>query len=338
MIKRISFSILLTFSFCIQLSSQTISGSIIDKSDNDVVPFAVVKLYKESIKIKESLSDVNGSFSFSQLKPGNYVLVTKYIGLDKDSTQITLADQDIKLKVLMDCKGCIRHVCVEYPVNQKETSKNILSYIVDTKLRNLELYWKNDTGGILKSINNLKNYVEGKGSTLVFAMNGGMYMQDNSPLGLFIYDHKQIRELNMAKSDNGNFYLKPNGVFYLNEDNSVKICTSEAFKSNNNIKYATQSGPMLVIDGKIHSAFKEGSSNLNIRNGVGVLPDGKLIFAMSKNSINFYDFAKFFKDMGCANALYLDGFVSRTYLPEENWRQLDGNFGVMIGVTKPKEK
>ena len=87
---------------------------------------------------------------------------------------------------------------------------------------------------------------------------------------------------------------------------------------------------MLLIDGHIHPKLTKGSSNLHIRNGVGVLPDGKLIFAMSKEKINFYDFATFFKNNGCQNALYLDGFVSRTYLPSKNWEQMDGNFGVII--------
>jgi uncharacterized protein YigE (DUF2233 family) len=90
---------------------------------------------------------------------------------------------------------------------------------------------------------------------------------------------------------------------------------------------------MLVIDGKIHPEFKEGSKNVNIRNGVGILPDNRIVFAMSKSEINFYDFANYFKSLGCKNALYLDGFVSRTYLPEQNWTQTDGNFGVIIGVT-----
>ena len=55
---------------------------------------------------------------------------------------------------------------------------------------------------------------------------------------------------------------------------------------------------------------------------------------MSKQEVSFYDFAKYFKKIGCENALYLDGFVSRTYLPEKNWIQTDGNFGVIIGVAK----
>ena len=166
-------------------------------------------------------------------------------------------------------------------------------------------------------------------------MNGGMYKTDNSPLGLFIAETKVVATLNTG-SGNGNFYLKPNGVFYITTGNRAAICKTENFKADSKIKYATQSGPMLVINGQIHPAFKKGSTNLNIRNGVGLLPNGQLLFAMSKAEINFYDFADYFKKAGCKNALYLDGFVSRTYLPGKNWIQTDGNFGVIIGETQTR--
>jgi uncharacterized protein YigE (DUF2233 family) len=91
---------------------------------------------------------------------------------------------------------------------------------------------------------------------------------------------------------------------------------------------------MLVTDGQMHPAFRKGSPNLNIRNGVGILPDGSVVFAMSKSEINFYDFADYFMKLGCRNALYLDGFVSRTWLPEAGWKQGYGDFGVMVGVVK----
>jgi len=163
-------------------------------------------------------------------------------------------------------------------------------------------------------------------------MNAGMYKQDNSPQGLFIQNTTTVTPLDTA-SGNGNFYLKPNGVFYITTDNIPIVCETTTFLNDGKIKYATQSGPMLVIDGQIHPAFKQGSTNLNIRNGVGILPNNKILFAMSKEEINFYDFATYFKSMGCKNALYLDGLVSRTYLPDQNWTQNDGNFGVIIGVT-----
>lgn len=221
---------------------------------------------------------------------------------------------------------------ISFTTNENAVSEKVLAYTVDAKTQNVNFYWKNDKGEILKSIQGLKNYVESKNQTLTFAMNGGMFTQDFSPLGLLIQNGKTLKALNTANAD-GNFYLKPNGVFYVTTDNTPSVCKTSDFSDNGKIKFATQSGPMLVIDGEIHSAFKEGSTNLNIRNGVGILPDNKIVFAISKTEINLYDFAKYFQSLGCKNALYLDGYVSRMYLPEKNWTQTDGSFGVMIGVT-----
>ena len=167
-------------------------------------------------------------------------------------------------------------------------------------------------------------------------MNGGMHKKDQSPQGLYIENGSTITPLDTKEIGYGNFYLQPNGVFYITEENNSTICTAKAFKGTKNIKYATQSGPMLVIDGKLHKKLTKGSKDLHIRNGVGVLPNGNLLFAMSKEKINFYDFATFFQEKDCKNALYLDGFVSKTYLPEKNYEQVDGDFGVIIGAIKNK--
>lgn len=208
-----------------------------------------------------------------------------------------------------------------------------INFQVDTKKQDLKFYWKDDKNEKFRSIQNLITWLERNDRTLVFAMNGGMYKPDNSPQGLFIEKQTVLSPLDTSNG-NGNFYLKPNGVFYITTDNVAVICKTTDFDQNTKIKYATQSGPMLVIDGQIHPAFKEGSLNLNIRNGVGILPNSKVVFAMSKKEINFYDFAKYFKDLGCKEALYFDGLVSRTYLPAKHWTQTDGNFGVIIGITK----
>lgn len=208
-----------------------------------------------------------------------------------------------------------------------------VSYIVNPKKQNLEFFWKNEKGEHFKNAENLISWLKSKNKKLLFLTNGGMYKKDNSPQGLFIEDKIVKSEIDTSNG-NGNFYLKPNGIFYLTTDKNPIICKTEDFVNNRMIKYATQSGPMLVIDGEIHTAFKKNSTNLNIRNGVGILPNNQIIFAISKKEINFYDFAEYFKKLGCKNALYLDGFVSRTYLPEKNWKQIDGNFGVIIGVTE----
>ena len=210
-----------------------------------------------------------------------------------------------------------------------------IQYRLDVRQQHLKMYWKDNEGRVFRSLSNLKNGLEGQGETLVFAMNGGMYTPNHSPQGLFIEEGKTMAPLDTLSGD-GNFYLKPNGVFFTTQDNAAGICRTEDFPHQQNIRYATQSGPMLLIGGQIHPAFRKGSSHLNIRNGVGILPDGRVLLAMSRAETNLYDFARFFKDQGCQEALYLDGFVSRVYLPEQNCFQLDGNFGVILGVTKPQ--
>jgi uncharacterized protein YigE (DUF2233 family) len=159
-------------------------------------------------------------------------------------------------------------------------------------------------------------------------------LPDGSPQGLYIENGSIIKPADTTQEAYGNFYLQPNGVFLIKEDGSAAVIATNNFQPASDIKYATQSGPMLVIEGKLHPKFQQTSTSKYVRNGVGILPNGKLLFAISKEPVNFYTFATYFKEAGCQNALYLDGFVSRMYLPEKDWHQLDGDFGVIIGKLK----
>ncbi|OON69507.1 phosphodiester glycosidase family protein [Hymenobacter sp. CRA2] len=212
------------------------------------------------------------------------------------------------------------------------TDAPFVSYRVDPRHQRLQLYWRDEQNRPFRSLGQLKMWLQARGQTLLFATNGGMYHSGNVPVGLFIQGGKTLMPLDTT-SGTGNFYLKPNGVFYLTADGRAGVCRTQDFRPRKRVSYATQSGPMLVMDGRIHPALQPGSKNLNVRNGVGLLPDGRVLFAMSKQEINFYDFAEYFRRQGCRNALYLDGFVSRTYAPAQDWAQTDGDFGVIIGVT-----
>ncbi len=216
---------------------------------------------------------------------------------------------------------------------QIDESKFIV-YKVNPKLKRIKFYWKDTNNTILSNFKNLKSKIEDKQERLIFAVNGGMYNKKYHPQGLYIEKGEILKEIDTLKKAPGNFYLQPNGIFYLLKDGTSVICTTANFSFDSSINYATQSGPMLVINGEIHPKFNFGSKNLNIRNGVGILPNGHLLFVMTKEKINFYDFASYFKSKGCKHALYLDGFVSRTYLPSKNWVQLDGQFGVIIAETE----
>ncbi len=228
-------------------------------------------------------------------------------------------------------------VIVSFSVHHSQNNQKILSYTVDLKKQDLRLYWKDTNGQRFQNFKNLKTWMNSQSNKLIFAMNGGMYQSDGSPQGLYIEKGKLLSKIDTIQKSFGNFYLQPNGIFYITKDKKGVVCKTQGFK-NKNVLYATQSGPMLLIDSNIHPKFNKNSKNLNIRNGVGILPDGKLLFAMSKEKISFYEFADFFKSKGCKNALYLDGFVSRTYLPSKNWTQIDGEFGVIIAEAKHEKK
>jgi uncharacterized protein YigE (DUF2233 family) len=212
----------------------------------------------------------------------------------------------------------------------------MVSYTADLRRVRLQLYWKGEQGRRFGSLSNLKNWLTARNQPLVFAMNGGMFTPRYSPQGLFIEQQTTIAPLDTT-SGAGNFYLKPNGVFYTTTANTAHICRTVDFRNDGRVAYATQSGPMLLVDGHIHPAFQPGSANRQIRNGVGILADNRVLLAMSKEPVSFYDFADYFRKAGCRNALYLDGFVSRTYAPTAGWMQTDGDFGVIIGITDTRQ-
>lgn len=215
-----------------------------------------------------------------------------------------------------------------------DTGQVIIDHIINPQTTEIRFFWKDEEGHILGNFENLKKHLSQNKEELIFAMNGGMFDKNYSPVGLYIEKGEIIHPLNTKKQENGNFYLQPNGVFYFLKDGKADIQTTEGFSKIplSNVLYATQSGPMLLIDGNINPLFQKGSKNKYIRNGVGLLPNGNLTFALSKKEMNFYDFAHHFQELGVQNALYLDGFVSKLYWPSQNiTSDTKDEFGVIIG-------
>jgi uncharacterized protein YigE (DUF2233 family) len=164
-----------------------------------------------------------------------------------------------------------------------------------------------------------------------------MYEEDRSTVGLLIQKGIVVKKLNLRNAK-GNFYLKPNGVFFIDHDHRARIMESTQYAGlEDSTLWATQSGPLLVNHGKIHPVFVKNSVNRLIRSGVGVTESGKVIFVISKGPVNFYDFAEYFKALGCPNALFLDGTVSAFYSPTHP-ETLPHNFGPMVGVVNASAK
>jgi uncharacterized protein YigE (DUF2233 family) len=190
---------------------------------------------------------------------------------------------------------------------------NFIICTFDLRTYTLRLFWKDETGQPYGGFDHLPRRLHG--APIVFAMNGGMYQADLSPLGLYIEDGKILRQPNTADAA-GNFYLKPNGVFYVNGQEAGILTTSRFLSQRPRAEFATQSGPMLVIDGRIHPRIRPGSTSRKIRNGVGIRDDHKLVFAISEDPVTFWEFARLFRDgLGSNNALFLDGGISSLYAP-----------------------
>lgn len=193
------------------------------------------------------------------------------------------------------------------------------------------------TDGAYGSFSAVEAALAAKGETLTFAMNAGMYHHDLAPVGLYVEDGVEKARLITADGP-GNFGLLPNGVFCVGE--TLRVIESRAFKAEApDCRYATQSGPMLVIDGALHPKFLASSDSYNYRNGVGVSDDGAhAFFVISNDMVNFHSFARVFRDaLGVKNALFLDGSISRLYAPGLERHDAGFPMGPMVGVVEAKE-
>jgi uncharacterized protein YigE (DUF2233 family) len=164
-----------------------------------------------------------------------------------------------------------------------------------------------------KPYGSLASFIAGQrlSAPLVLSMNAGMYEPDMRPVGLHVEDGRTIAPLNTNPGE-GNFYMEPNGVFFVRHDGTAGILSTRAYaKDRPNARMATQSGPMLVIEGKLHPRFEPNGTSRFIRNGVGVRDVHTIILAISTETVSLGRFARLFRDeLGCSDALFFDGMIS----------------------------
>ena len=171
--------------------------------------------------------------------------------------------------------------------------------------------------------------------TIAFAMNAGMYDDEGKPVGYYVENSERLKPLNTADGE-GNFHMKPNGVFW-GSGGEWQVRDTEWFLANvsQRPEFGTQSGPMLVIDGKIHPEItRDGPSKL-IRNAVGVDEEGRAHFVISNAPISFGKLARFYKDeLEVKNALFLDGNVSLLWNPATERLDTGAPIGPIVVVKK----
>lgn len=205
---------------------------------------------------------------------------------------------------------------------------------VDLAKADLRLFWADAAGEPYGSFRALARDLEGRGLGLPFAMNAGMYHPDFKPVGLYVEDGAEKAAISRADGP-GNFHLKPNGVFYIGQGRAGVMETESYLKARPKARFATQSGPMLVVGGKIHPRFVAESDSRKIRNGVAVLGSRDVVFAIAETPVNFHAFAVFFRDrIGARDALFLDGTISSLHAPALS--RSDGWFplGPIVGVVE----
>ncbi len=185
----------------------------------------------------------------------------------------------------------------------------------DLRQDKLALYNLDPAGKPYGTFSALNSALQEHGKQLVFAMNAGMFDQNLKPIGLYVEQGQQQKRIN-RRNGGGNFHLKPNGVFYIAGDRAGVMETEAFLKAAPQVDYATQSGPMLVIDGQIHPKFSVDGTSAKLRNGVGSVDEHHVVFAISDEPVTFYDFASLFRDeLHSRNALFFDGSVSSLYAP-----------------------
>lgn len=206
---------------------------------------------------------------------------------------------------------------------------------LDPVKHRMDLFMSGEAGP-LRTFAALEHHVTRQGRRVVLAMNGGMFEWDGSPVGWCVAGGREIRKPNLDPG-HGNFFLKPNGVFAVLENSALVMETAAAARDPRlrQARLVTQSGPLLVAGGRIHEAFNAGSVNRRIRNGVGVTAEGKVWWALSGDEVNFHESATYFRDeLGCPDALFLDGQISRLHAPALGRSGGHSPLGPLLAVTE----
>ena len=188
--------------------------------------------------------------------------------------------------------------------------------VFDARRQEMRLYSRAESGGYLRSFETLQRQLGRESRNVRFAMNAGMFNDGGAPIGLYVEDGEEQKGISLTDGP-GNFHLKPNGVFWQGGDGLLHIETSEDYAlALREPRWATQSGPMLVIDGEMHPRFADNGVSRLVRNGVGLRDAHTAYFVISSGMVSFGRFARFFRDeLQCRDALFLDGTVSSLWAP-----------------------
>jgi len=99
-------------------------------------------------------------------------------------------------------------------------------------------------------------WLESEGQTIIAVTNAGIFEPGLIPTGLYVESSIELHPVNL-EDGYGNFYLKPNGVFYVSNHQLGILESSRFLEEGLEVEYALQSGPLLIQQQEIHPAFTQ---------------------------------------------------------------------------------
>ncbi len=168
---------------------------------------------------------------------------------------------------------------------------HIHTFRIDLKKNKLDLIMANDL-----SLHNASVGAFAHHSSALIAINGGFFDQNFHPLGLRIGNQQQHNPLKR---------ISWWGVFSV-KNQTPHLSSVRQYASDNDVDFAVQSGPRLLVKGKIPS-LKTGYAE---RSALGITPDGHVIILVTNHSpMTTTALAQLLKisPVNCVDALNLDG-------------------------------
>jgi len=222
---------------------------------------------------------------------------------------------------------------------EKKVVDGVTYHILSASADSVRILWKDSDGRQMRTFPEVAGHLERNKLPADTLMNGGIFELGGIPSGLLIQDGRELRPVNRNAGE-GNFFLKPNGIFLIGTKGAFVISTDEYPLKGIEGRQAVQSGPLLLRHGKVHPAFNAESASRLHRNGVGVSKDGKVVFAMSDfhspKCPNLHEFAMLFRSLGCEDALFLDGDLSQMRSGTDLTKESSA-YGSFIAVIKTEK-
>jgi len=189
---------------------------------------------------------------------------------------------------------------IEYTsIDTNHLAGKLHAFRIDLNYFSMGLLFAQDSQEVMASVKHLADE-----HNAMIAINGGFFSPDHIPLGLRIQNGKIRTPLKTSTAWWGVFYV---------ENNRPYVTTPKNFQYNQNITFAVQAGPRLLVDGHVPT-LKE---NFDERSALCITRGGQVIIAATDNArLSTGELANLLKNpskqggLECQDALNLDGGTS----------------------------